>query len=102
MTLSELLAEARELRSLYEGAEEEGLDSTANDYWNQLCTFWDKHGERLLRVAGAAVEMRGWLNTGHAYEGGCPDAVEPRSLDPKNCRCCASIVAFDRAARGDE
>lgn len=56
---------------------------------------------RLAAVAEAAVEMRGWLNTGHAYEGGCPDAVEPRSLDTGHCRCCASIVAFDAALRGE-
>ena len=84
--LAEVVEEGRELRSLYEQAVEEGLDSTANLYWDQLCEFFDEHGPRLLAVAEAAVEMRKFFGT----DDGC------------TCDGCSAVAAFDAAARGEK
>jgi len=119
--LAEVVEEGRELRSLYEQAVEEGLDSTANLYWDQLCEFFDEHGPRLLAVAEAAVEMRGaetdrpdsmdvpypiGPRAVHAYP--CPATRIGKKSGPCNCggdtmqaRIDASRATFDAAARGE-
>lgn len=98
MSIADVIREGRELHSLYESAEEEGLDSTANDYWNQLCSFYAEHGPTLLAVAEAAVEMR--ENAGATLQledrSGYHARRAPRLLGDVQ----RFFMAFDAAARG--
>lgn len=98
--LAEVVEEGRELRSLYEQAVEEGLDSTANLYWDQLCEFFDEHGPRLLAVAEAAVEMR------RVYDYAIPILFEGPGGTAAEIEADTMIsevdAAFDAAARGEK
>ena len=92
--LAEIIEEGRRLRSSYDRATEDGLDSTAHMYWDELCEFWDEHGPLLLRVAEAAVEMR---EATKFYFG--RHSIES-DADGGSVRLANATAAFDAAVRG--